>query len=165
MKIVGNHGHNILRLFDTLQILFSAQVKRIVIISKKHGIYELIAELLNNLESQKFRKDHENLSTSKNYKLVPSTPHQSKTFLILAKNKSKLSGIALFQIKTRVCLMYFVHDCLWKEFSSFNSHQASSKFIFVTNLVSMRLLKHFQLQSRKTNLPKRPNFCLTWITT
>ena len=51
MKIAGNHGHNILRLFDTLQILFSAQVKRIVIISKKHGIYELIAELLNNLGS------------------------------------------------------------------------------------------------------------------
>ena len=44
-----NHGDNILRLFDTLPIFFSPPVKRSVIISNKHGIYELPHELPNDL--------------------------------------------------------------------------------------------------------------------
>ena len=35
-----NLGHNILRLFVVLLIFLSPQVKRIVIISNKNGIYE-----------------------------------------------------------------------------------------------------------------------------
>ena len=38
IKISGDHGHNILRLFDPLQILFSAQLKKIVIICNKYGV-------------------------------------------------------------------------------------------------------------------------------
>ena len=43
-----NYVHDILRYFDQ-QNLFSPQVKRSVIISKSHGIYDLPHELLNNL--------------------------------------------------------------------------------------------------------------------
>ena len=49
MKISYNHFHDILRLFDVLQIFLSTQVKRIAIISKKHGMYELREELSNDL--------------------------------------------------------------------------------------------------------------------
>ena len=44
-----NPGHSILRHFDVFQIFLSPQVKRIVSISNKHGIYELLHELPNNL--------------------------------------------------------------------------------------------------------------------
>ena len=30
------------------------------------------------------------------------------------KQKSNFSGSALFHMKNRVCLKYFVNDCLWK---------------------------------------------------
>ena len=57
-----NHGRNILRPFVTLPIFlfFSPQMKRSVVISNKHGIYELPHELLNDLM---FRKNKENLKT------------------------------------------------------------------------------------------------------
>ena len=44
-----SHGHNILRLLILYQIFSSAKVKRNVIISNKHGIYELSHELPNDL--------------------------------------------------------------------------------------------------------------------
>ena len=50
----SNYGHNILRLLIPYQIFFSPQVKRTVIISNKHGIYELPYELPNDLRLRKF---------------------------------------------------------------------------------------------------------------
>ena len=44
-----NHGHNILKLFDTFPFFFSPDVKQRVIISNKHGIYELPHELPHEL--------------------------------------------------------------------------------------------------------------------
>ena len=44
-----NHGHNILRLFDVNQTFVSPLGKQSVIISNKHGIYELSYELPNYL--------------------------------------------------------------------------------------------------------------------
>ena len=46
---IHNHGHNILRLFDTLpNFLFTtSETKRVI--SNKHGIYELPHELPNDL--------------------------------------------------------------------------------------------------------------------
>ena len=45
-----SHGHNILKLFDTLpRIFFSPQVKPSKNISKKHGIYKFPHELPNDL--------------------------------------------------------------------------------------------------------------------
>ena len=37
-----NLGHNVLRLFVVLPYFFTPQEKQIVIISNKHGIYELL---------------------------------------------------------------------------------------------------------------------------
>ena len=54
-------------MFD--KIFVSPQVKRMVIISNKHGIYELPHELPNNLRLRKYQED---LKTSHNYSLVPS---------------------------------------------------------------------------------------------
>ena len=49
-------------MFD--QIFFSPEMKQNVIISNKHGIYELPHELPNDLRSQKIRKHQQNLKTS-----------------------------------------------------------------------------------------------------
>ena len=35
-------------------------------------------------------------------------------------------------MKTRVCLKYFVNDCLWKQFLASNSPQTSSNLICLT---------------------------------
>ena len=68
------------------QILFSPQVKQRVIISNKHGIYELPHELPNNL---RLRKYQENPKVLENYNLVPSLPLKMKILSILAKNGKK----------------------------------------------------------------------------
>ena len=47
-NLADNYVYDILRYFDQ-QNLFSPQVKRSVIISKSHGIYDLPHELPNNL--------------------------------------------------------------------------------------------------------------------
>ena len=44
-----NYGHSILRLFDILPNVLSPQMERSVIISNKHGIYELPHVLPNDL--------------------------------------------------------------------------------------------------------------------
>ena len=56
-----NDGHNILKIFDTIPIFFPPQVKRSVIVSSKHGVYELPQELPNDLRLIKYQK---NLKTS-----------------------------------------------------------------------------------------------------
>ena len=48
-NFAGNHGHNILDFSLFYQIFLSPQVKPTVIISNKHGIYELSHELPNDL--------------------------------------------------------------------------------------------------------------------
>ena len=68
-------------------------------------------------------------------------------------------------MKTGVCLIYFAHDCLWKQLFATKSHQARSNFIFWTILATIRLFTHFQLKIRETKLQKRAKFCLTWMTT
>ena len=40
-NFADNHGHNILRLFDVLPNFPLAKMRRSMIISNKHGIYEL----------------------------------------------------------------------------------------------------------------------------
>ena len=58
------------------QIFLSAQVKRSVIISNKHGIYELPYELPNDLRITILRNKviSRKSKTSQNYSLVPSLP-------------------------------------------------------------------------------------------
>ena len=65
-------------------------------------------------------------------------------------------------MKTRVCAIYLVHDCLWKQYFVSNSPQVSSKFIFWTILVTIRLFTQFQLKVRASKLWKSAKSCLTW---
>ena len=51
---------------------------------------------------------------------MPTVTAKMEIFSILGKTSSKidteLSRRALFQVKTRVCLKYFLNDCLWKNY-------------------------------------------------
>ena len=71
------------------QNFFSPQVQRRMIISNKHGIYELPHELPNDLRLRIFeiRENQENVKTSENYILVPSP--QNKSFVNASKNLLK----------------------------------------------------------------------------
>ena len=57
---------------------------------------------------------------------------------------------------TRVCLIYFVHDCPWKQSFASNLHESPSNLIFgqFANLVAMRLFRQFQSKIRATKLRK-----------
>ena len=130
-----NHGHNILRLFDVWpNFPFT-----------KHGIYEL----LNNLRLWilVIRKYQENLKASKNYSLKLSLPPKMNFFSILAKKPWKieieLSLSAQFHRKTRLCLKYFVHECLWKQFFANNFPWTPLNLICLTILVTLRHLTQF----------------------
>ena len=130
-----NHGHNILRLFDVWpNFPFT-----------KHGIYEL----LNNLRLWilVIRKYQENLKASKNYSLKLSLPPKMNFFSILAKKPWKieieLSLSAQFHRKTRLCLKYFVHECLWKQFFANNFPWTPLNLICLTVLATLRHLTQF----------------------
>ena len=65
-------------------------------------------------------------------------------------------------MKTRVCVTYFVHNCLWKQFFASNVPQVPLKLIFWTILVTIKLFTQFQLKIRATKLQKSAEFWLTW---
>ena len=69
----------------------------------------------------------------------------------------KFSPIQLFHRKTRV-LIYFFHDCLWKQLFASNLPQSPSNLIFWTFFGSYEA---FQFEIRATKLPKTVKFCLT----
>ena len=69
------------------EIFFSPQVKQSVVVSNKHGIYELPHETRNNV---RLRKDQENLKTSYSFNLLPSLSPKPRIFLMLAKNCWKI---------------------------------------------------------------------------
>ena len=68
---------------------------------------------------------------------MPSLPPKEKTFSILAKDSLKIeiepSRSALFHMKTRVFLKYFVGTRLWKQFFASNLPQAPSNLTFFDN--------------------------------
>ena len=66
--------------------------------------------------------------------------HQ-RYMILLVDGKPKTYGLqvsALFAVKTRVFLSYFVHDCIWKQFSGYYSPQFYLKLIYLTILVNLR---------------------------
>ena len=78
---IYNQFHNILRLFNVLQIFLPPQVKQWAIITYKHGIHELSHELPNNLRLiRKVSKLH----------IMIASPAKTKILLILAKNSRKI---------------------------------------------------------------------------
>ena len=126
------------------QIFISPQVKQIMIISNKHGIYEFPHELPNDLRSSEIRKCQEGLKSSYNYSLVPSLLPKMEILSIVAKTIQKLklnfSRSVLFLTNTKVCLIYFGQDCLWKQYFVSNSPQSPSNLICFTILVILRFL-------------------------
>ena len=97
-------------------------------------IYELPHELPNDLRLK-------NLKTSLNDSLVSSLPTKMKILLILGKTLEKqelnFSRSALFYIKTRVHLKYFVDDCLWKK------TQTPSNMIFLRSSIALKPFTQF----------------------
>ena len=69
------------------QSFISPKVKQNVIISNRHGIYELPHELPNDF---KLRKRPENLKISQDYSLVPSLP--AKTNVVFDRSKKLLKN-------------------------------------------------------------------------
>ena len=62
-SLISNYVHNISRHFDRQANFFiSPQVKRSMIISNKHGIYELPPELPNHLRLIRKYKENPNIS-------------------------------------------------------------------------------------------------------
>ena len=69
------------------------------------------------------------------------------------KQKFNFSRSALFHMKTRVYLKYFVNDCLWKQFPAFNSAQTPS------NLICLTIFETLKPWTRK-NVKKKLKFVL-----
>ena len=66
----------------------------------------------------------------------------------------------MFRMKTRVCLNYFVNECLCKQFFASNSSQTPSNLILLTIFVTLSPLTLFQPKTRATNLQKALKFVL-----
>ena len=81
---------------------------------------ELPLELPNHLRLKKLGnlKNQENLETLQNYCLALSPPPEMKILSVLIKSPEKpklnFSRSPLFHMNNRVCLKYFVNNCLWK---------------------------------------------------
>ena len=117
-----NQLHNILRLLNVLPIFLSPQVKRCVIITYKHGIYELP----NDLRLRKLGKIRK---VSKPHGMIAQCPAPLPKWKFpqyyqknLEKNKLNFSHGALLHTKTRVSLRYLVNHCrLWSLVSTYKT--------------------------------------------
>ena len=144
--------------------MFYQILKQWVIITSKHGIYELPHELPNNL---RLRKIGNIRKVSKLHRIIASCPvslPKTKILLILTLEKQKLifSRCTLFHLKTRVSLEYFVNHCLWKLFFYSNLSQNLSNLFFFTFLVTLRsFTRLFELKLKKQKGRKNPQICLT----
>ena len=78
---------------------------------------------------------------------MPSLTPKMKILSILSKTAQKyklnFSRSALFHMKNRVCLKYFVHVCLCKQIFASNSAQVPLNLIYLTILVTLRPLTQF----------------------
>ena len=81
------------------------------------------------------------------YSLVPSLTAKTTIYSILAKTveKKKLnfSRSALFHVKTRVCLKYYVNGCVCGQLFASNSLQPPLNFICLTIFVTVMPLTQF----------------------
>ena len=96
-----------MRLFD---VFLSLKVKRNAIISNKHGIYELLPDLPNelNLGFWKISKYQKNVKTSLNYSLVPSLTPKIK---VLLKNRTLTFPVVhYFTLKLESNILSMISD-------------------------------------------------------
>ena len=64
-------------------------------------------------------------------------------------------------MKTRVCLKYFVNDCVWKQIFASNSPQTPLNLILFTTFVTLRPLTQFKPKIQATKLQKSAKICFT----
>ena len=98
------------------QIFVLPQMKRSVIVSSKlvYSSYPTICRRTLDWRSSEIRKHWENLKTSWNYCPVLSRPLDMKILSVLVK--IELFRSAVFHLNFRVCLKYFVNDCVGTKF-------------------------------------------------
>ena len=63
-------------------------------------------------------------------------------------------------MKARICLKYFVSDCLWKQFRASNSSQFSLSLICLTVFVTLTPLAQFLLKLEQPICKKALKFVL-----
>ena len=108
------------------QILLSPKMKTSVIVGNKllYTSWLTSSQIFWDLGSNKFRKYHKVLKTSKNYGLVLILPPKLKILLVLIKiSRKKILKFycnVLFHMKTKVCLKYLLNDCKNGQVSSNN---------------------------------------------
>ena len=133
------------------QIFLSPQVKQCSIIPYYYGIYELPHNVLNDLRFRILGNKVISGNCLNCIEWQPSvqSPYQSECFCYyqkktLEKQKLNFSRCALFHMKTRVSLRYFVIYCVWKLFFYYsNSSRTPSNLISSTFLVTLRLFTLF----------------------
>ena len=126
------------------QFFFPLKGKRSVIIDNKHGIYDLPHKLLNDLKLR-ILGNEENLETYRIiYNLVPGLASKLNFFFDtsrkLLKNWNESFGNALFHMKTRFCLIYFVHDCS----STLGCHHFGASYHTVSQTGNRNLEQHLR---------------------
>ena len=74
------------------------------------------------------------------------------------KQKLNFSRCAIFHVKTKNSLRFFVDDCLWKHFLASNSPQITWNLIFLTIFVTRMYFAQFQLNIIDIKLEKSARF-------
>ena len=83
--------------------------------------------------------------------LIP--PPKMKILSVLAKKTElELCHSALFHMKTRVFLKFFMNHCLWKQFLDSNSPSGNSSLICFIIFVNLRPMTQFSPKVGATNL-------------
>ena len=130
-----------------------------MIINNKHGIHELPHELSNDLRLR-ILENQEILKRCQIFiEFWPSAQSSSQNGIFVNTSKKNVQKLKLnfyckapLHTNTKVCLMYFDQDCLWKKYFAFNSSQSPSKLICFTVLVTLTLLdvlnKHAPLKKK-----------------
>ena len=120
----------------------SVQVKRIVIISNKHGIYKFSHELPNHLglrtlgnikKISKFNRIIAQCSV-----LLPKLKLCQYQQKIFENQKFNFSRRVLFDRKTTVCLKYFGQGCLCKQYFASNSLPGPFTFDLFNNFANSK---------------------------
>ena len=88
---------------------------------------------------------------------VSSELYQHKS---LEKQKLIFSHSALFRMKTRVSVKYFVNDCLWKQFFASNLPQTPPNLIYLTIFVTPRPFAEFWPKTKAIKFKKILKFFL-----
>ena len=98
-----------------------------------------------DLGSEEIMKYYENLKPSRNYSLVSSLHPKMKLLSIKGKTVLKLKlnfyRSAVFHTNTKVYVIYFGKNCLWKQYFASDSPQFYWNMICFTILLTLRPLR------------------------